>query len=645
MSFLSLKSRDIGIDLGTTNSCVSIMEGGKPVVITNSEGNRTTPSIVAFTNKGEVLVGQPAKNQMVTNPENTIFSIKRFMGNTYNEVTEERSRMPYTVLEEDGKVKIKTLEGNFTPQEISARILQKMKQTAEEYLGETVTDAIITVPAYFNDSQRQSTKDAGRIAGLNVLRIINEPTAAALAYGIEKKKDEKIAVYDLGGGTFDISILELADGLFEVKSTNGDTHLGGDDFDHAVIDWLISEFKKEQGIDLNNDKMALQRLKEAAEKAKKELSSSLQTDINLPYLTADASGPKHLNVSLTRSKFEELIRDLVEKTRIPCEKAMQDAGLTLNDIDEVILVGGSTRIPLVQETVKNVFNKEPNKSVNPDEAVAMGAAVQGGIIKGDVKDVLLLDVTPLSLGIETEGSVMTVLINRNTTIPTHKNQVFSTAADNQPSVTIRVLQGERKMANDNRELGRFDLVGIPPAPRGVPQIDVSFDIDANGIVHVSAKDLGTGKEQKIRIESSSGLSEEEINRMVQDAEKHAEEDKKKKEEVEAKNNADHMIYQTEKLLKESGDKLQPSDKSEIESKVSALKSAIESNNTDNIKKSTDELQASWSKASETLYKQGQQAGGQTEQQSQANETTEDTGRKDESVVDADYEVVDDNDKK
>ena len=638
-------SKIIGIDLGTTNSCVSIMEGGKPVVITNSEGNRTTPSIVAFTNKGEVLVGQPAKNQMVTNPENTIFSIKRFMGNTYNEVTEERSRMPYTVLEEDGKVKIKTLEGNFTPQEISDRILQKMKQTAEEYLGETVTDAIITVPAYFNDSQRQSTKDAGRIAGLNVLRIINEPTAAALAYGIEKKKDEKIAVYDLGGGTFDISILELADGLFEVKSTNGDTHLGGDDFDHAVIDWLISEFKKEQGIDLNNDKMALQRLKEAAEKAKKELSSSLQTDINLPYLTADASGPKHLNVSLTRSKFEELIRDLVEKTRIPCEKAMQDAGLTLNDIDEVILVGGSTRIPLVQETVKNVFNKEPNKSVNPDEAVAMGAAVQGGIIKGDVKDVLLLDVTPLSLGIETEGSVMTVLINRNTTIPTHKNQVFSTAADNQPSVTIRVLQGERKMANDNRELGRFDLVGIPPAPRGVPQIDVSFDIDANGIVHVSAKDLGTGKEQKIRIESSSGLSEEEINRMVQDAEKHAEEDKKKKEEVEAKNNADHMIYQTEKLLKESGDKLQPSDKSEIESKVSALKSAIESNNTDNIKKSTDELQASWSKASETLYKQGQQAGGQTEQQSQANETTEDTGRKDESVVDADYEVVDDNDKK
>lgn len=639
-------SKIIGIDLGTTNSCVSVMEGGKPVVITNSEGNRTTPSIVAFTNKGEVLVGQPAKNQMVTNPENTIFSIKRFMGNTYNEVSEERSRMPYTVLEENGKVKIKTLEGNFTPQEISARILQKMKQTAEEYLGETVTDAIVTVPAYFNDSQRQSTKDAGRIAGLNVLRIINEPTAAALAYGIEKKKDEKIAVYDLGGGTFDISILELADGLFEVKSTNGDTHLGGDDFDHAVIDWLISEFKKEQGIDLNNDKMALQRLKEAAEKAKKELSSSLQTDINLPYLTADASGPKHLNVSLTRSKFEELIRDLVEKTRIPCEKAMQDAGLTLNDINEVILVGGSTRIPLVQETVKNIFNKEPNKSVNPDEAVAMGAAVQGGIIKGDVKDVLLLDVTPLSLGIETEGGVMTVLINRNTTIPTHKNQVFSTAADNQPSVAIRVLQGERKMASDNRELGSFELKGIPPAPRGVPQIDVSFDIDANGIVHVSAKDLGTGKEQKIRIESSSGLSEEEINRMVQDAEKHAEEDKKKKEEVEAKNNADHMIYQTEKLLKESGDKLQPSDKSDIESKVSALKSAIDSNNTDNIKNATEALQSAWSKASETLYKQGQQTHESGKTQSEENGSAgEDTGRKDESVVDADYEVVDDNDKK
>lgn len=636
-------SKIIGIDLGTTNSCVSVMEGGKPVVITNSEGNRTTPSIVAFTNKGEVLVGQPAKNQMVTNPENTIFSIKRFMGNTYSEVTEERSRMPYTVIEEDGKVKIKTLEGNFTPQEISARTLQKMKQTAEEYLGETVTDAIITVPAYFNDSQRQATKDAGRIAGLNVLRIINEPTAAALAYGMEKKKDEKIAVYDLGGGTFDISILELADGVFEVKSTNGDTHLGGDDFDQAIINWLIEEFKKDTGVDLNSDKMALQRLKEAAEKAKKELSSSLQTDINLPYLTADASGPKHLNVSLSRAKFEDLVRDLVEKTRIPCEKALKDAGLSTSDIDEVILVGGSTRIPLVQETVKNIFGKDPNKSVNPDEAVAMGAAVQGGIIKGDVKDVLLLDVTPLSLGIETEGSVMTVLINRNTTIPTNKKQVFSTAADNQSSVTIRVLQGERKMANDNRELGRFDLVGIPPAPRGVPQIEVSFDIDANGIVHVTAKDLGTGKEQKITIASSSGLSEEEINKMVQDAEKHAEEDKKKKEEVEAKNNADHMIYQTEKLLKENGDKLQPSDKSEIESKMSALKSAVESNNTDSIKRATDDLQAAWSKASEALYKQAGAQQGQADAGQQAQpDNSQDSGRKDDGVVDADYEVVDDN---
>ncbi|WP_295157915.1 molecular chaperone DnaK [uncultured Brachyspira sp.] len=632
-------SKIIGIDLGTTNSCVSVMEGGKPVVITNAEGNRTTPSVVAFTNKGEVLVGQPAKNQMVTNPENTIFSIKRFMGNTYAEVTKERSRMPYTVLEDGGKVKIKTLEGNFTPQEISARILQKMKQTAEEYLGESVTDAIITVPAYFNDSQRQSTKDAGRIAGLNVLRIINEPTAAALAYGMEKKKDEKVAVYDLGGGTFDISILELADGVFEVKSTNGDTHLGGDDFDQAIIDWLIDEFKKDTGVDLNNDKMALQRLKEAAEKAKKEVSSSLQTDINLPYLTADASGPKHLNVSLSRAKFEDLVRDLVEKTRIPCEKALQDAGLSTSDIDEVILVGGSTRVPLVQETVKNIFGKDPNKSVNPDEAVAMGAAVQGGIIKGDVKDVLLLDVTPLSLGIETEGSVMTVLINRNTTIPTNKKQVFSTAADNQPSVTIRVLQGERKMANDNRELGRFDLTDIPPAPRGVPQIEVSFDIDANGIVHVTAKDLGTGKEQKITIASSSGLSEDEINKMVQDAEKHAEEDKKKKEEVEAKNNADYMIYQTEKLLKENGDKLQPSDKSEIETKMNALKSAVESNNADSIKRATDDLQAAWSKVSEALYKQGGSDAGQQQQNSQ------ESSRKDDGVVDADYEVVDDNDKK
>lgn len=646
----------IGIDLGTTNSCVAVMEGGKPVVITNSEGNRTTPSIVAFTNKGEVLVGQPAKNQMVTNPENTIFSIKRFMGNNYSEVSEERSRMPYTVIEEGGKVKIKTLDGNFTPQEISARTLQKMKQTAEEYLGETVTDAIVTVPAYFNDSQRQATKDAGRIAGLNVLRIINEPTAAALAYGLEKKKDEKIAVYDLGGGTFDVSILELGDGVFEVKSTNGDTHLGGDDFDHAVIDWLVSEFKREQGIDLSKDKMALQRLKEAAEKAKKELSSSLQTDINLPFITADSSGPKHMNISLTRAKFEELIRSLVERTRIPCEKALQDAGLSINDINEVILVGGSTRVPLVQEIVKEIFKKEPNKSVNPDEAVAIGAAVQGGIIGGDVKDVLLLDVTPLSLGIETEGNIMTVLIERNTTIPTRKSQVFSTAADNQTAVTINVLQGERKMAYDNRQLGRFDLIGIPSAPRGVPQIEVSFDIDANGIVHVSAKDLGTGKEQKIRIESSSGLSEDEINRMVQDAEKNSEDDKKKKEAVEAKNNADHMIYQTEKSLKEFGDKVSPSDKSEIESKVSALKSVMDSNDTEKIKHATEDLTKAWNKIAEEVYKatganpNAQNGGGEQNGQNQSQDQNNSQGENGakggaDNVVDADYEVVNDKDKK
>jgi len=634
----------IGIDLGTTNSCVSVMEAGSPVVITNSEGNRTTPSIVAFTSKGEKLVGQPAKNQMVTNPENTISSIKRFMGNTYEEVSKERSRMLYTVIEDGSKVKIKTTDGDFTPQEISARVLQKMKQTAEEYLGETVTDAIVTVPAYFNDSQRQATKDAGRIAGLNVLRIINEPTAAALAYGLEKKKDEKIAVYDLGGGTFDISILELGDGVFEVKSTNGDTHLGGDDFDHAVIDWLVIEFKKEQGIDLSSDKMALQRLKEAAEKAKKELSSSLQTDINLPFITADASGPKHLNLSLTRAKFEELIGSLVEKTCIPCEKALKDAGFTISDIDEVILVGGSTRIPLVQETVKKLFQKEPNKSINPDEAVAIGAAVQGGIIGGDVKDILLLDVTPLSLGIETEGSIMTVLIERNTTIPTKKSQVFSTAAENQTAVTINVLQGERKMSADNRPLGRFDLIGIPTAPRGVPQIEVSFDIDANGIVHVSAKDLGTGKEQKIRIESSSGLNEDEINKMVQDAEKHSEEDKKKKEEVEARNHGDHLIHQVEKAMKELGDKVPDSSKPEVESKISALKAVLDSGDTEKIKAASDDLNTTWGKIAEEAYKTAggaanPEAGGQSPEQNADGAAGAD------NVVDADYEVVDDEDEK
>lgn len=639
----------IGIDLGTTNSCVSVMEAGSPVVITNSEGNRTTPSIVAFTNKGEKLVGQPAKNQMVTNPENTISSIKRFMGNTYEEVSKERGRMPYIVVNDGSKIKIKTTDGDFTPQEISARVLQKMKQTAEEYLGETVTDAIVTVPAYFNDSQRQATKDAGRIAGLNVLRIINEPTAAALAYGLEKKKDEKIAVYDLGGGTFDISILELGDGVFEVKSTNGDTHLGGDDFDHAVIDWLVLEFKKEQGIDLSSDKMALQRLKEAAEKAKKELSSSLQTDINLPFITADSSGPKHLNLSLTRAKFEELVGSLVEKTRIPCEKALSDAGLSISDIDEVILVGGSTRIPLVQETVKKLFQKEPNKSVNPDEAVAIGAAVQGGIIGGDVKDVLLLDVTPLSLGIETEGSIMTVLIERNTTIPTKKSQVFSTAADNQTAVTINVLQGERKMAADNRPLGRFELTDIPTAPRGRPQIEVSFDIDANGIVHVSAKDLSTGKEQKIRIESSSGLNEDDINKMVQDAEKHSEEDQKKKEEVEARNHGDHLIHQIEKSMKELGDKVPDSSKPEVESKISALKAVLDSGDTEKIKAATDDLNTTWGKIAEEAYKStggtppNPETGGESSEQGAGNEAGNTAGA--DNVVDADYEVVDDDEKK
>ena len=637
----------IGIDLGTTNSCVAIMEAGKPIVITNSEGNRTTPSVVAFTSKGETLVGQPAKNQMVTNPENTIFSIKRFMGNTYDEVDKERMRMPYTVLNDGGKIKIKTISGEFTPQEISAKILQKMKQTAEEYLGETVTDAIVTVPAYFNDSQRQATKDAGRIAGLNVLRIINEPTAAALSYGLDKKKDEVIAVYDLGGGTFDISILELGGGLFEVKSTNGDTHLGGDDFDQVIIDWLVSEFKKEQGIDLSQDKMALQRLKEAAEKAKKELSSSLQTDINLPFITADATGPKHLNLAITRAKFEELVGTLVERTRIPCEKALTDAGLTINDIDEIIIVGGSTRIPLVQETVKNIFKKEPNKSVNPDEAVAAGASVQGAIISDDIKDVVLVDVTPLSLGIETEGSIMTVLIGRNTTIPTTKSQVFSTAADNQTTVTINVLQGERQMAPDNRPLGRFDLMGIPAAPRGVPQIEVSFDIDVNGIVHVSAKDLATGKEQKTRIETSSGLNEEEINKMVNDAELHSEEDKKKKESIEIKNGADHTIYQIEKSIKELEGKIEANDKTEVEAKITALRSILDSGDTEKIKSATEELSTVWGRISQAAYEAAQAAGqgqeGDAQAQGQSNEGNDQDGnaKPNDGVVDADYEVVDD----
>jgi molecular chaperone DnaK len=632
----------IGIDLGTTNSCVAVLEGGEPTVINSSEGGRTTPSIVAFTKDGDRLVGQPAKRQAVTNPENTVFSIKRFMGRMYDEVGTEIEEVPYKVSKgKSGSVVVTASDKEYTPPEISAMILQKLKQTAEEHLGTTVTDAVITVPAYFNDSQRQATKDAGKIAGLNVRRIINEPTAASLAYGLDRKKEETIAVFDLGGGTFDISILELGDGVFEVKSTNGDTHLGGDDFDQKVINWIAAEFKKSDGIDLKKDPMALQRLRESAETAKRELSSSKKTEINLPFITADSSGPKHLNLTLTRAKFEELVADLVERTIKPCKQAIKDAGLKASDIHEVILVGGSSRIPKIQEKVKEIFGKEPNRSVNPDEVVALGAAIQGGVLAGDVDDILLLDVTPLSLGIETLGSVSTKLIERNTTIPTKKSQVFSTAADNQTTVEIHVLQGEREMAVDNKTIGRFHLDGILPAPRGIPQVEVSFDIDANGILNVGAKDKATGKEQSIRIEASSGLSDTEVDKMINDAKKHEGEDKSKREMIDLQNQAEQLIYQTEKNLEEYKDKLDEGEKKTLEDAMASVKTSKDGSNADDLKAAIDALNTAWNDVASKMYESAKEET-QTEEPEQGEKGKKSKSKKkdDAEIEDADFEVVD-----
>ena len=636
----------IGIDLGTTNSCVAIMDGKNPKVIENSEGARTTPSVVAFT-ESEKLIGQSAKRQAVTNPENTLYAVKRFIGRSFEDDTVQKDvgLSPFKIIKgNNGDAWVEAQGEKYSPSQISAFILQKMKETAESYTGETITQAVITVPAYFNDAQRQATKDAGKIAGLEVLRIINEPTAASLAYGLDKKQSGTVVVYDLGGGgTFDVSILEVGDGVFEVKSTNGDTHLGGEDFDLRIIDFLASEFKKEQGIDLKNDKLALQRLKEAAEKAKIELSSSTQTDVNLPFITADQSGPKHLNVKLTRAKLEELVDDLLQNTIEPCKKALSDAGLSASDINDVILVGGMTRMPKVTEIVKNFFGKDPSKGVNPDEVVAMGAAIQAGVLQGDVKDVLLLDVTPLSLGIETLGGVFTKLIERNTTVPTKKSQVFSTAEDNQNAVTIRVFQGEREMAADNKLLGQFDLVGIPPAPRGTPQIEVTFDIDANGIVNVSAKDKSTGKEQQIKIQASGGLSDEEIDKMVKDAEANAETDKKKREEVDVKNQADSLVFQVEKNIKEHGDKISPEDKSKIEADLKDLKEALEKNEIETIKQKTQDLTQSSMKMGEAMYKDQQSSEAPGAEQPKQEDNTSET-KSDDDVIDADYEEVDDDKK-